>query len=910
MKFSLLFILGLFCFSELWAGPGKVVIKGAEENVCIYNSERGRGRKYFVPEKNMRETVILLPEGECEDLFYLISGDETSWIRVLPDETIMVDVRKKPWKFSGDSKAINRYLYGWTQKMFFGKPNALTYRVEMMFHQLPSREKRVPDPKIFYTKEYIEWLDNVGLEAMDDLVKANLKDDLFEEEQERRIYYSWLEMQLQNYQLAKDIVEIPAEAFVFLNEIEFKNTEFLNYPGMDDVLRIYFDMADASGLIKYDNYTFLQRRAERITNTEIRDYYILQELNNIIRNQWLYQLDKVIASVEEMVMTQDGKEKLAECKKHYQDSLKSDDNQAGKRAINISFKDVNDKEWNLYMLKGKYVLIDVWATWCGPCKYQIPHLMRLEEELKERDIVFVSLSADKSVDTQKWRDMVREFGMKGICGIAPDAFDHPFFEKYKVKSIPRFILIDPQGNIVMTKARRPSDPVLKMQLEELLNCYDQEKTTISGKINGVEDGTQIFVAHRVGMMTYPLAQTEVKDGKFELSFALNQSEFISFSSPKIFYNTIWAKPGDRIVLDGGESLSYSGGEFEFNNLLMNINSRYGKRWPSGEKVFDQKRGKLLYYIYMDIRKDIDTSILRPEMKRLLLGYFQGVLLDKMYGTIAFSKVFGKGIPRPIVKTGYSDAVLKIELLPELVHYPGWTDGVQELLYARLAAGMIKIKGQGSYVTDMALGLKDERLRETYIIDQLQMEILRGHLIGIEERIENARSMVESVENRALLSEMPEQAGKALQRYKVALPETDLSGFSFENEKGERIALADFKGKYVFIDIWSTGCNPCIGEIPYIKEMEHRFVGKPITWVSISMDLNKRVWLDFLKVKGMKGVQLICDKGFKDPFAKQIALGGIPRFLLLDKEGKIIDFQSLRPSNPVLGELLRLMLDKK
>ena len=57
-----------------------------------------------------------------------------------------------------------------------------------MFHQLPSREKRVPDPKIFYTKEYIEWLDNVGLEAMDDLVKANLKDDLFEEEQENAAF--------------------------------------------------------------------------------------------------------------------------------------------------------------------------------------------------------------------------------------------------------------------------------------------------------------------------------------------------------------------------------------------------------------------------------------------------------------------------------------------------------------------------------------------------------------------------------------------------------------------------------------------------------------------------------------------------------------------------------------------------
>ena len=90
--------------------------------------------------------------------------------------------------------------------------------------------------------------------------------------------------------------------------------------------------------------------------------------------------------------------------------------------------------------------------------------MRLEEEFEGRGIVFVSLSADKPADTQKWKDMVKEFGMKGICGIAPDAFNHAFFEKYKVKSIPRFILIDPDGNIVMTKARRPSDPVLKMQL--------------------------------------------------------------------------------------------------------------------------------------------------------------------------------------------------------------------------------------------------------------------------------------------------------------------------------------------------------------------------------------------------------------------------------------------------------------
>ena len=46
MKYRLLFIVcSLLCFSELWAGPGKVVVKGADQNVCVYNSSRGRGRK-------------------------------------------------------------------------------------------------------------------------------------------------------------------------------------------------------------------------------------------------------------------------------------------------------------------------------------------------------------------------------------------------------------------------------------------------------------------------------------------------------------------------------------------------------------------------------------------------------------------------------------------------------------------------------------------------------------------------------------------------------------------------------------------------------------------------------------------------------------------------------------------------
>ena len=107
--------------------------------------------------------------------------------------------------------------------------------------------------------------------------------------------------------------------------------------------------------------------------------------------------------------------------------------------------------------------------------------------------------------------------------------------------------------------------------------------------------------------------------------------------------------------------------------------------------------------------------------------------------------------------------------------------------------MIKIQGRGSYITDMAAGLKSEKLRETYIMDQLRMEILRGHLFGIEDRIKNARSMVKNPDNVALLSRMPEQAQKSLQEFKTVLPGTDLSGFSFKNEMGNGLLYLILKG---------------------------------------------------------------------------------------------------------------------
>ena len=114
------------------------------------------------------------------------------------------------------------------------------------------------------------------------------------------------------------------------------------------------------------------------------------------------------------------------------------------------------------------VVVDVWATWCGPCRAQTPHLKKLEEELKGRDVVFISYSVDEAKDLDKWKKLVAADGLGGVQLIGDAAFKSPICVNYKINAIPRFMVFDKAGNIVSIDAPRPSTPELKQLLENEL----------------------------------------------------------------------------------------------------------------------------------------------------------------------------------------------------------------------------------------------------------------------------------------------------------------------------------------------------------------------------------------------------------------------------------------------------------
>ncbi|WP_224484351.1 TlpA family protein disulfide reductase [Robertkochia aurantiaca] len=118
-------------------------------------------------------------------------------------------------------------------------------------------------------------------------------------------------------------------------------------------------------------------------------------------------------------------------------------------------------------LKGKYVYIDVWATWCGPCLREIPSLKELEADYHDKPIQFVSVSIDTEDAYEKWKTMVKERELGGIQLLADNAWESEWVEDYLIKGIPRFILIDPQGNIVNYNAPRPSSEEIRKVFEEL-----------------------------------------------------------------------------------------------------------------------------------------------------------------------------------------------------------------------------------------------------------------------------------------------------------------------------------------------------------------------------------------------------------------------------------------------------------
>jgi peroxiredoxin len=137
----------------------------------------------------------------------------------------------------------------------------------------------------------------------------------------------------------------------------------------------------------------------------------------------------------------------------------------GSEAIEFTQNDTTGKPVSLNSFRGKYVLIDFWASWCKPCRMENPNVVTAFNKFKDKNFTVLGVSLDKSRDN--WIQAIKDDGLAWTQVSDLQYWNNAAARKYKIESIPQNFLIDPNGKIV-GKNLRGQD--LETKLCELLGC--------------------------------------------------------------------------------------------------------------------------------------------------------------------------------------------------------------------------------------------------------------------------------------------------------------------------------------------------------------------------------------------------------------------------------------------------------
>lgn len=203
----------------------------------------------------------------------------------------------------------------------------------------------------------------------------------------------------------------------------------------------------------------------------------------------------------------------------------------------------------------------------------------------------------------------------------------------------------------------------------------------------------------------------------------------------------------------------------------------------------------------------------------------------------------------------------------------------------------KVLAEMSYIGE---NTKSDKVRES-LIHFLAFTYVEGN--GVEN-ITDLQNLYYTYVTSPRLNEIFKKACAKWDKAAVGRPSPVFKGVDVN---GKEMTLRDFRGKYIYIDMWATWCGPCQKELPFLKKLEEKFKGRNIVFVGLSIDQDKAKWAAQVKSGALSGTQLYIGKGSK--FQSDYRISGIPRFILLDPNGRIVNSDMTRPSSEDTEKIL-------
>lgn len=234
-----------------------------------------------------------------------------------------------------------------------------------------------------------------------------------------------------------------------------------------------FARCEAQGLVKTTDDGFANR-LNYIGNEDIKSRYGIFHLNMLINSRCWFENSphEIISSITPYITTSETKQDLEAIQKNMEKIEQSWAHLRTQHAPDFTFEDVNGKMVTLSDFRGKFVLLDVWNIYCGPCMKQVPHLQKLEPELQKMNVEVIGISCDPQNIKDKWKTTVEAKKMAGIQTIMDKGRNSKFMTDYAIPGFPTFCLINPEGYVINPYFRLyPASPGFMEYVQQKINEY-------------------------------------------------------------------------------------------------------------------------------------------------------------------------------------------------------------------------------------------------------------------------------------------------------------------------------------------------------------------------------------------------------------------------------------------------------